>query len=163
MSLLVILIVLVVISSIIFIEYKQVSDYHRELFLVSQKIVELTDTSTFHSNTIFAGDAFHKDGYTRAVVLAHNWPYLPEPNESGKLTSMFHKISSENFNDVKHFITESQKVGLQYIVIDEDAKFFVDLHKDPSKYPYLDKVFDSDDYDFMSHFRIYKINYEKMI
>ena len=163
MSLLVILIVLVVISSIIFIEYKQVSDYHKELFLVSQKIVELTDTSTFHSNTIFAGDAFHKDGYTQAVLLGHNWPYLPEPNESGKLTSMFHKISSENFNDVKHFITESQKVGLQYIVIDEDAKFFVDLHKDPSKYPYLDKVFDSDDYDFMSHFRIYKINYEKMI
>ena len=160
---LVILIVLVLISSIIFVEFKQVSDGHKELFLVSQKIVELTDTSTFHSNTIFAGDAFHKDGYTRAVVLAHNWPYLPEPNESGKLTSMFHKISSENFNDVKHFITESQKVGLQYIVIDEDAKFFVDLHKDPSKYPYLNKVFDSDDYDFMSHFRIYKINYEKMI
>ena len=163
MSLLVILIVLVVISSIIFIEYKQVSDYHRELFLVSQKIVELTDTSTFHSNTIFAGDAFHKDGYTRAVLLGHNWPYLPEPNESGKLTSMFHKISSKNSNDIKHFITESQKIGLQYIVIDEDAKFFVDLHKDPSKYPYLNKVFDSDDYDFMSHFRIYKINYEKMI
>jgi hypothetical protein len=163
MSLLVILIVLVVISSIIFIEYKQVSDYHRELFLVSQKIVELTDTSTFHSNTIFAGDAFHKDGYTQAVLLGHNWPYLPEPNESGKLTSVFHKISSKNSNDIKHFITESQKIGLQYIVIDEDAKFFVDLHKDPSKYPYLDKVFDSDDYDFMSHFRIYKINYEKMI
>jgi len=160
---LVILIVLVLISSIIFVEFKQVSDSHKELFLVSQKIVELTDTNAFHSNTIFAGDAFHKDGYTRAVVLDHNWPYLPEPNESGKLTSMFHKISSENFNDVKHFITESQKVGLQYIVIDEDAKFFVDLHKDPSKYPYLNKVFDSDDYDFMSHFRIYKINYEKMI
>ena len=162
-SLLVILIVLVVISSIIFIESKQDYDRHRELFLVSQKIVELTDTSTFHSNTIFAGDAFHKDGYTRAVLLGHNWPYLPEPNESGKLTSMFHKISSKNSNDIKHLITESQKIGLQYIVIDEDAKFFVDLHKDPSKYPYLDKVFDSDDYDFMSHFRIYKINYEKMI
>ena len=160
---LVILIVLVLISSIIFVEFKQVSDGHKELFLVSQKIVELTDTSTFHSNTIFAGDAFHKDGYTQAVLLGHNWPYLPEPNESGKLTSVFHKISSKNSNDIKHFITESQKIGLQYIVIDEDAKFFVDLHKDPSKYPYLDKVFDSDDYDFMSHFRIYKINYEKMI
>jgi len=160
---LVILIVLVLISSIIFVEFKQVSDGHKELFLVSQKIVELTDTSTFHSNTIFAGDAFHKDGYTQAVLLGHNWPYLPEPNESGKLTPVFHKISSKNSNDIKHFITESQKIGLQYIVIDEDAKFFVDLHKDPSKYPYLDKVFDSDDYDFMSHFRIYKINYEKMI
>ena len=160
---LVILIVLVLISSIIFVEFKQVSDGHKELFLVSQKIVELTDTSTFHSNTIFAGDAFHKDGYTQAVLLGNNWPYLPEPNESGKLTSVFHKISSKNSNDIKHFITESQKIGLQYIVIDEDAKFFVDLHKDPSKYPYLNKVFDSDDYDFMSHFRIYKINYEKMI
>ena len=160
---LVILIVLVLISSIIFVEFKQVSDGHKELFLVSQKIVELTDTSTFHSNTIFAGDTFHKDGYTRAVVLSHNWPYLPEPNESGKLIPMFHKITSENFNDIKHFITESQKAGLEYIVIDEDAKLFVDLRKNPLKYPYLYKVFDSDDYDFMNHFRIYKINYEKMI
>ena len=48
-------------------------------------------------------------------------------------------------------------------MIDEDAKLFVDLRKNPLKYPYLYKVFDSDDYDFMNHFRIYKINYEKMM
>ena len=132
---------------------KRDSIHDIESFLVSQKIVELTNTT----------NTFYQDGYVKTVVLSSNWPNLPEPDEKGKLTNVFHKISSENFNDVKHFITESQKVGLQYIVIDEDAKFFVDLHKDPSKYPYLDKVFDSDDYDFMSHFRIYKINYEKMI
>ena len=44
-----------------------------------------------------------------------------------------------------------------------DTLTFVDLRKNPLKYPYLYKVFDSDDYDFMNHFRIYKINYEKMI
>ena len=150
---LVILIVLVIISSIIFIEFKQDFDRHRVLFLVSQKIVELTNTT----------NTFYQDGYVKTVVLSSNWPNLPEPDEKGKLTNVFHKISSENFNDIKHFITESQKVGLQYLVIDEDTKLFADFRKNPSKYPYLDKVFDTDDYDFVNHFRIYKINYEKMI
>ena len=146
---LVILIILVLISSIIFIEFKQDYDRHRELFLVSQKIVELTNIT----------NTFHQDGYIKTVVLSSNWPYLPEPDENGKLAPRFHKIPSENFNDIKHLITESRKDGLQYIVIDEHTMLFVDFRKNPSKYPYLDKVFDSDDYDFINHFRIYKINY----
>ena len=146
---LVILIILVLISSIIFIEFKQSYDRHRELFLVSQKIVELTNITNI----------FHQDGYNKTVVLSSNWPNLPEPDENGKLAPRFHKIPSENFNDIKHLITESRKDGLQYIVIDEHTMLFVDFRKNPSKYPYLDKVFDSDDYDFINHFRIYKINY----
>ena len=137
-------------SSIIFIESEKRNSIHdRESFLVSQKIIELTNITNI----------FHQDGYNKTVVLISNWPYLPEPDEIGKLVPRFHKIPSENFNDIKHLITESRKDGLQYIVIDEHTMLFVDFRKNPSKYPYLDKVFDSDDYDFINHFRIYKINY----
>ena len=145
-----VLIILVLISSIIFIEFnKRDSVLDKESYLISEKIVQITDVT----------NTFNKNGYIKTAVLTSNWPDLLEPNEKGKLIHTFHKILSEDFDDIKHLITESRKDGLQYIVIDEVTKLFTDFHKYPSKYPYLDKVFDSDDYDFINHFRIYKINY----
>ena len=123
--------------------------FQKLIYLISEKIVQITDVT----------NTFNKNGYIKTAVLTSNWPDLPEPNEKGKLVHTFHKILSEDFEDIEHLITKSQKDGLQYIVIDEDTKLFTDFHKTPSKYPYLDKVFDSDDYDFINHFRIYKINY----
>ena len=149
-KIIVVLIILVLISSIIFIEFnKRDSVLDKESYLISEKIVQITDVT----------NTFNKHGYIKTAVLTSNWPDLLEPNEKGKLIHTFHKILSEDFDDIKHLITESRKDGLQYIVIDEDTKLFTDFHKYPSKYPYLDKVFDSDDYDFINHFRIYKINY----
>ena len=147
---LIVLIMLIMVSSIIFIEFeKRDSVLDKESYLISEKIVQITDVT----------NTFNKNGYIKTAVLTSNWPDLPEPNEKGKLVHTFHKILSEDFEDIEHLITKSQKDGLQYIVIDEDTKLFTDFHKTPSKYPYLDKVFDSDDYDFINHFRIYKINY----
>ena len=145
-----ILVILVLISSVIFIEFnKRDSVLDRESYLISEKIIEITDVT----------NTFNKNGYIKTAVLTSNWPDLLEPDESGKLIHMFHKILSEDFDDMEHLITESRKDGLQYIVIDEDTRLFADFRKNPSEYPYLDKVFDSDDYDFINHFRIYKINY----
>ena len=145
-----VLVILVLISSVIFIEFnKRDSVLDRESYLISEKIIEITDVT----------NTFNKNGYIKTAVLTSNWPDLLEPDESGKLIHMFHKILSEDFDDMEHLITESQKDGLQYIVIDEDTRLFADFRKNPSEYPYLDKVFDSDDYDFINHFRIYKINY----
>ena len=145
-----VLVILVLISSVIFIEFnKRDSVLDRESYLISEKIVEITDVT----------NTFNKNGYIKTAVLTSNWPDLLEPDESGKLIHMFHKILSEDFDDMEHLITESRKDGLQYIIIDEDTRLFADFRKNPSEYPYLDKVFDSDDYDFINHFRIYKINY----
>ena len=145
-----ILVILVLISSVIFIEFnKRDSVLDRESYLISEKIIEITDVT----------NTFNKNGYIKTAVLTSNWPDLLEPDESGKLIHMFHKILSEDFGDIEHLITESRKDGLQYVVIDEDTRLFADFRKNPSEYPYLDKVFDSDDYDFINHFRIYKINY----
>ena len=149
-KIIVILVILVLISSVIFIEFnKRDSVLDRESYLISEKIVEITDVT----------NTFNKNGYIKTAVLTSNWPDLLEPDEKGKLIHMFHKISSEGFDDMEHLVTESRKDGLQYIVIDENTRLFADFRKNPSEYPYLDKVFDSDDYDFINHFRIYKINY----
>jgi len=151
---LIVLIMLIMASSIIFIESEKRDSIHdRESFLVSQKIVELTNVT----------NTFHQDGYVKTAVLSSNWPILPEAGQNGKLVSVFQKIPTKNYNNLEEFIIDSEKSGLKYLVIDKDNELFADLRINPAKYPYLVKTFDSDSFDYTNQFSIYEIKYEKMI
>ena len=150
-SVIIILIVLVLTSSIIFIEFeKRDSTHDKESFLVSQKIVKLT-------NMI---NSFHQDGYIKTSVLISDWPILPEADQKGKLVHVFQKIPTNDYHDLAEFVIDSKKSDLKYLVIDQDNKLFDDLRKNPAGYPYLNKIFDSNDFDFENHFMIYEINYK---
>ena len=150
-SVIIILIVLVLTSSIIFIEFeKRDSTHDKESFLVSQKIVKLT-------NMI---NSFHQDGYIKTSVLISDWPILPEADQKGKLVHVFQKIPTNDYHDLAEFVIDSKKSDLKYLVIDKDNKLFDDLRKNPAGYPYLNKIFDSNDFDFENHFMIYEINYK---
>ena len=149
---LIVLIMLIMASSIIFIEFeKRDSTHDRESFLVSQKIVELTNVT----------NTFHQSGYVKTAVLSSNWPVLPEAGQNGKLVSVFQKIPTKNYHDLEEFIIDSEKSSLKYLVIDKDNELFDDLRINPAKYPYLVKKFDSGDFDYTNQFSIYEINYEK--
>ena len=150
-SVIIILIVLVLTSSIIFIEFEKRDSIHdKESFLVSQKIVKLT-------NMI---NSFHQDGYIKTSVLISDWPILPEADQKGKLVHVFQKIPTNDYHDLAEFVIDSKKSDLKYLVIDKDNKLFDDLRKNPAGYPYLNKIFDSNDFDFENHFMIYEINYK---
>ena len=43
----------------------------------------------------------------------------------------------------------------------EEGQFFNQVFNNESDYPYLEKVFDSDEKEFKYHVKIFKINYEK--
>ena len=147
----IILMVLVLTSSIIFIEFEKRDSIHdRESFLVSQKIVELTDMT----------NRFHQDGYVKTSVLISNWPVLPEVDQNGKLIHVFQKMPSNNYDDLTEFIMDSENYGLKYLVIDKDNELFDDLRTNPTGYPYLIKIFDSDEIGYKNHFMIYEIDYK---
>ena len=150
-SVIIILMVLVLTSSIIFIEFEKRDSIHdKESFLVSQKIVKLT-------NMI---NSFHQDGYIKTSVLISDWPILPEADQKGKLVHVFQKIPTNDYHDLAEFVIDSKKSDLKYLVIDKDNKLFDDLRKNPAGYPYLNKIFDSNDFDFENHFMIYEIDYK---
>ena len=150
-SVIVILIVLILISSITFIEFNKRDSIHDiESFLVSQKIVELTSVT----------NVFHQSGYVKTAVLISDWPILPETGDTGKIVHNFQKIPTEKHHDLAEFITDSKKYGLKYLVIDKDNELFNDLRKNPVGYPYLNKIFDSNNFDFENKFMIYEINYK---
>ena len=143
--------ILVLTSSIIFIEFEKRDSIHdRESSLVSQKIVELTNIT----------NNFHQSGYVKTSVLISSWPVLPEAGQNGKPIHVFQKMPTNNYHDLEEFIADSKKFDLRYLVIDKDDKLFDDLRKNPAGYPYLNKIFDSNDFDFENHFMIYEINYK---
>ena len=150
-SIIVILIVLILISSITFIEFNKRDSIHdKESFLISQKIVELTSVT----------NAFHQSGYVKTAVLISDWPILPETGDTGKIVHNFQKIPTKNHHDLAEFISDSKKYGLKYLIIDKDNELFNDLRKNPEVYPYLNKIFDSNNFDFENKFMIYEINYK---
>ena len=150
-SVLVVLIMLIMASSIIFIEFEKRDSIHdRESFLVSQKIVELTNIT----------NNFHQSGYVKTSVLISSWPMLPEAGQNGKPIHVFQKMSTNNYHDLEEFIADSKKFDLRYLVIDKDDKLFDDLRKNPAGYQYMNKIFDSNDFDFENHFMIYEIDYK---
>jgi hypothetical protein len=148
---LIILIILIMSSSIIFMELEKRDSIHDiESFLVSQKIVELTSVT----------NAFHQSGYVKTAVLISDWPILPETSDSGRIVHNFQKIPTKNHHDLAEFISDSKKYGLKYLIIDKDNELFNDLRKNPEVYPYLNKIFDSNNFDFENKFMIYEINYK---
>ena len=150
-SVIIILIVLVLTSSIIFIEFEKRDSIHdRESFLISQKIVELTNMT----------NSFHQSGYVKTAVLSSSWPVLPEASQNGKPIHVFQKVPTNDYDDLAEFIIDSRKYDLRYLVVDEDNELFAALRINPTVYPYLIKIFDSDEVGYKNHFMIYEIDYK---
>ena len=151
LGVIVILMVLVLISSIIFIEFEKRDSIHdRESFLVSQKIVELTNMT----------NSFHQSGYVKTAILGSSWPVLPEASQNGKPIHVFQKVPTNDYDDLAEFIIDSRKYDLRYLVVDEDNELFAALRINPTVYPYLIKIFDSDEVGYKNHFMIYEIDYK---
>ena len=151
LGVIIILMVLVLISSIIFIEFEKRDSIHdREAFLVSQKIVELTNMT----------NSFHQSGYVKTAILGSSWPVLPEASQNGKPIHVFQKVSTNDYDDLAEFIIDSRKYDLRYLVVDEDNELFAALRINPTVYPYLIKIFDSDEVGYKNHFMIYEIDYK---
>ena len=76
-------------------------------------------------------------------------------------------IYTVDFNSLEKYIESGKKEGLTHLIVDETknsphrVSFLQDVYYNDEKYVYLTKVFDSKDYGYDYHLKIYKINYEQ--
>ena len=146
----IILVILVLLASVLFIEMNKRDSIHdRESFLVSKKVVELTDVI----------NRFHQDGYIKTAVLVHDWPTLPNASENGKIIHRFQKVSLNDFEDIREIISESRENNIEYLVVDGRNFLFSDFS---DEYDFLIKEFDSSELDYKNRFVIYKIDFQKV-
>ena len=66
---------------------------------------------------------------------------------------------------IKSFIESNKEKNLEYIAVDghqDQPEFLYDIFVNDKEYPFLEKIFDSNELDMKYHVKIYKINYEMM-
>ena len=74
------------------------------------------------------------------------------------------QFPTEGFNSLDNYLEFGKTRGLSHLVVDDSKNrpyFLSDIFYHEEKYPYLIKIFNSEDHGFTYHLKIYKIDYSK--
>lgn len=141
----------VLFASLMFLNLKEIDyRYENELFGIAQYLV----TNTKGVNDISDISKY----YSAAGLINKNFPILRSESIGYEP-----KIIPENeFTLVEDYIKFGKENGLTHLIVDEknDVEFFNDVFVNEKNYQYLIKQFDSSDFGFKYHVKIFKINYE---
>ena len=142
----------VIISSIIFLDYKTENyEHEREAFLIAQHIDLFTETI----NGYHPEDQYYDD--FRPSNLG-TFPVL-----SNSIEPRIKLLYTTEFNSLKDFLEYGNKHGLSHLVIDENQSrpdFLKDVFYNEEKYPFLKIEFDSKEKGFQYHVKAFKIDFD---
>lgn len=145
---LIILSIMILLGSIMFLEFKKIDyEHEREAFNLAKEIVKKANG---------VNGFYPESTYIEPAGIPEKWPVLRSSITSNTLV-----FSTYGFDSMEKFIKEN--VGLSHIIVDGDKRrpiFLNDVFYDDSKYKYLEKVFDSSEMGYKYHVKIYKINYD---
>ena len=74
-------------------------------------------------------------------------------------------IKDNNFDNIESFLEYGKPEGLTHLVVDGNnmgVEIFKEVFLNEGKYPFLEKIYDSNVNGFETKVKIYKINYELM-
>jgi len=152
---LVIIIIGIIFSSLIFLDYKKIDHNHEiESYLIAKDITNI------------AGGINHynpESKYIHIAEIANSWPVIPLPKETNYNQSFnIKKISPNNYLILDEYIKNSKDKGLTHIVTDgkQGSEFLNEIFYN-DKIPFLIKEYDSIEQGFQYHVKAYKIDYEK--
>ena len=140
----------IIISSILFLNWKIDNEYERELIKIAEEVAKRTTViNDYHPESV----------YLRTVG------FLDFQDFNGKRTLIHNKITvlfAEKFTSLEEFLDYGKDHGLKYLLVDDNRnrpKFLINVFENEKDYPYLIKEFDSMDIGFKYHVKIFKIEY----
>jgi hypothetical protein len=141
----------ILLSSIAFLDVKQTDyEHQREAYSLAQKITRITGATN---------DYYPEDSYLTPVQIPEKWPVL-----SSSVKFHVTTISTAGFNSLNKYIESSESKGLTHLIVDggkNRPNFLNDVFYHDEKYPFLVKVFDSEDSGYKYHLKVYSIDYNK--
>ena len=151
----IIIIFSVILSSFIFIEYTN-KDPKYEL--------EMYEATIFLTNIASGVNNYDGNKYVKSAELQNNWPNLLPKGENGKMKIVTKKFTIEGFDEPLEYIKFNKDKGLTHLLIKEGGMegFFDDIFVNEGNYSFLEKIYDSNDSDKITKYKIFKINYEKL-
>ena len=144
---------LILFSSYIYLDNQKTDyNYERNAFDFAKIVYEKTDIiNSYHP----------EDAYLRPVIADFSETF-PKVKELMPKPIMI--IQAGNFSSVTEFIDLYRDENLQYIVADDKKdrpEFLQEIYADEKKFPYLNKVFDSDSNGYDYSVKLFFIDYEK--
>ena len=140
----------VLLSSVVFLDVKKFDyTYDRESFGVAKYVVNVAKG---------VNDYYPEDSYLRPAELPSKWPSLSTSIQ------LINVIPTKGFDSLNKYLEDARDKGLTHLVIDQNANrpiFLSDVFNHEERYPYLTKVFDSADYNYKYHVKIYKVDYNR--
>ena len=153
----------ILVTSFVFLEYKKVDvTDEKEAEKIALYVLEnVAGFNEYYPATKFAGYISPLN-----IIQYGDFPTLSD-NYRHKIPKfiIFDEFRHPNEpSTIEEFIQVHKKGGLSHLVLDgaENRKiFFNQVFNNESDYPYLEKVFDSDEKGFEYHVKIFKIDYKK--
>jgi hypothetical protein len=149
--LLILIISSIIISSVLFYEYKKIDyEHENESFEIMKEVSSKVKGVNYLST---------ESRYLTTIQTMNQWP-TPYSEISD-----IQIISYENENNLEDFILKSKEKGLTHIIIDNNQKrpdFLKEVFFEKEKHRYLEKIYDSKNHGFNYQLKIFEINY-KMI
>ena len=152
-KILVIILVVVIISSTVFLYERTDFLLEKESYLISKYLVD---------NAQGVNKFYPESGFIRSSEVLRDFPDIPYKDDFGEYTHRI-KVFKIQEDNLLEFIDVHKEEGLSHIVIDYNPnrnKILTDIFKAENNYPFLEKVMDTKDLGWKYHFKIFKINYD---
>ncbi len=150
-TLMIIIIIGIIITSFAFLTLKINNEHEKEAFTLSHYVANYTTGI----------NPYPPESKYLLVTGVTNTNF---PTLSTSLSEGPKQIATEGFSTLEAYIQYGKDHGLTHLVIDNSnnrPSFFADILNHDDHFPYLIKIFDSADYGFKYHLKIYKIDYSK--
>lgn len=145
-----IIIVMIIISSIIFYEYKKIDYVHEmESYEAMKEIAPYVKGVNNLSN---------ESRYLQSIQTIEQWPNL-----YSNMKFNIKIISDKGNKSLDEFIINSKEKGLSHIMTDNNQnrkEYLKELFIQESKYPHLKKIYDSRDHGYDYQIKVFEINYD---
>lgn len=152
-------IIIISICAVIITSFAFIENRNQDNFFES----EIYEGTLFLVNTAEGVNNYDGNKYVKVAELENNWPVLLPKGEHGKAKFETTKIKIKGFEDPIDFIKSNEKNGLTHLfVIKESEKgFFDDIYQNEQNYPYLEKIYDSNQFKMKTKYKIFMINFER--
>ena len=161
----IIIIVFLITTSFIFLSFKDENEHNREAFEIAKEITSRTNVinHSYHMNTdcLICGQfEIPEAKYYRSANIANlqTFPVLRD-----EMQDRIEFVELAEHDSLESYIEFGRNRGLTYLVIDHSVNqpsFLQDVFIHEEKYPYLLKEFDSKDFGYQYHVKIFRIDYE---
>ena len=145
----------IIISSLVFLDFKKLDyEYNDEAFSIAKDII--VNVEGVNRGSLV-------DGYIKQAEIANGWPIL----STGEQVKEYEikRLSIKEHTSLENFIISGKEKGLTHLLIDENHNipdYILHVFYNEEKYSYLKNIYDSKNFGYQYHVKLYKIDYDEI-